>query len=177
MEVYRKKSFLMNPILSHISAVFADVAAAIQHIVNGTPEDPKRFAKEPPGWWHEAVEAVPLPDEKEEIVSKEGGFAVGYDGQIIYSKPETPAEQRGWSKMDSGITEEDYGAMLSHIPKLTNVTLAGRIKPLWRQGKKYKEIALLVGTSEQYVKYFAACFSKAQKASNPSPIGVPGEGH
>lgn len=167
----------MNPILSHISAVFADVAAAIQHIVNGTPKDPKRFAKEPPRWWHKGVDAVPLPDESDEPKGKEGGFAVGYDGQIIYSKDETPAEQKGWSKMDGGITEQDYGAMLAHIPKLTNVTLAGRIKPLWRQGKKYKEIALLVGTSEQYVKYFAACFAKAQKASNASPIGMPGEGH
>jgi len=147
----------------------SDIWQALVYIWNGAPKDPKRFAETPPKWWNAKPEAVP---DQEEITVREGGFAVGFDGSLIYSNGETKAEAKGWKEAgspDSGISETDYGEMLAHVPKLTNVILAKQIKPLWKQGKKYKEIAALCGCSEQYVKFYASAFARAAKAEQ-SPI-------
>jgi hypothetical protein len=143
---------------------FIDIWQALVYVWNGAKKDPKRFAETPPEWWHSRAEKVP---EQEDITVRGGGFAVGFDGSLIYSVGETKAEAKGWKEAgnaESGITENDYGEMLAHVPKLTNVALAKQIKPLWKQGKKYKEIAALVGCSEQYVKFYASAFSRAQKS-------------
>lgn len=144
--------------------VLFDIWQAIIFVWNGTPLDPKRFAETPPKWWNTKPEAVP---EQEEITVREGGFKVAYDGQWIYSNGETKADAKGWKDVgspDSGITEADYGEMLAHVPTLRNVVLAKQIKPMWKQGKKYKEIAALCGCSEQYVKFYASAFARAAKA-------------
>lgn len=139
--------------------------------------DPKAYASDPPLWWH--GKAKPAQSEtKERFEPKSGGFAVGFDGQMIYSDPETEADLRAKHEAKKGnvLTDEERNQLLAHRPKLTNMVLAAQIKPLWKQGKKYKEIALLVGCSEQYVKFYGTCFERANKASNARPIAVPGEG-
>lgn len=135
------------------------------------PQDQKRFATTPPAWWSESVKAAEVPAH-EETSPKDGGFAVGFDGNLIYSEPQTRAEAKGWREAQKGdeITENDYGEMLAYVPKLTNVALAKQIKPLIRRGKKDKEIAQLVGCSESYVKHYRICFERANRASNASPI-------
>lgn len=154
-----------------------DIAQAVKDVLKSPPVDPTRWAETPPDWWHsKAVRSAQMPQNGERPEAKEGGFAVGFDGSLIYSNGKTAAEIAGWKDVGEGgeVTEYDYGEMLAYVPKLTNVTLAKQIKPLWRKGKKYRDIAVLVGVSEQYVKYYCACFERANRTSNASPIEVPG---
>lgn len=140
-------------------------------------KDPRRFATKPPDWWHKGANPVDVPD-GEKSNAKEGGFKVGWNGEWLLSEQQTAAEARGWDELqkEAKITPAEYGEMLAHFPKLTNVTLAGEIKSYWLQGKKYRDIATLCGCSEQYVKYFATCFERAKRAASASPISPVGEG-
>lgn len=139
---------------------------------NGPELDPKRFATEPPAWWHGTAKPTEIPEQEDYLRPTEGGFAVGFDGALIYSKGETPAERKGWKNVGgTELTEQDYGEMLAYQPRLTNTVLAKQIKPLWRQGKKPKDIALMVGCSESYAKHYVICFERSARASNASPIG------
>ena len=148
------------------------VIQAAKYVWNGPELDPKRHATEPPKWWHGNAKPVEIPEQEDYLQPTEGGFAVGFDGALIYSKGETPAEQKGWKNVGgTELTEQDYGEMLAYQPRLTNTTLAKQIKPLWRQGKKPKDIALMVGCSESYVKHYCICFERSARASNASPIG------
>jgi len=164
-------------LLAEISAVFTNIFEAAKYAWNGKPDDPKEHADEPFAWWHGKAKAA-QPKTDDVFEGKEGGFAVGFDGSIIYSDRETAAEVRAKHEAKKGnvLTDEERSQLLAHRPKLTNMVLAAQIKPLWKQGKKYKEIALLVGCSEQYVKFYGTCFEKANKASSARPIAVPGEG-
>lgn len=148
------------------------VVGAAKYVWNGPELDPKRHATEPPKWWHGNAKPVEIPEQEDYLQPTEGGFAVGFDGALIYSKGETPAERKGWKNVGgTELTEQDYGEMIAYIPKLTNTTLAKQIKPLWRQGKKAKDIALMVGCSESYAKHYCICFERSARASNASPIG------
>lgn len=148
------------------------IAEAAKYVWNGPELDPKRFAKTPPAWWHGTAEPAEIPEQDDYFRPTEGGFAVGFDGALIYSKGETVAERKGWKNVGgTELTEQDYGEMIAYVPKLTNTTLAKQIKPLWKQGKKPRDIALMVGCSESYAKHYVICFERAQRASNASPIG------
>lgn len=145
---------------------------AAKFVWHGPELDPKRHATEPPKWWHGNAKPVEIPEQEDYFKPTEGGFAVGFDGALIYSKGETPAERKGWKNVGgTELTEQDYGEMLAYQPRLTNTTLAKQIKPLWRQGKKPKDIALMVGCSESYAKHYCICFERSARASNASPIG------
>lgn len=133
--------------------------------------DPKRFApKSVPNWMNGNARPVEVPDDSEFFQQKSGGFpnvfdAMGlrFDGMGI----ETVAEQRGAAQLKQhGITPAEHGEMLAHTPKLTNVALAGMVKRHLKDGKSLKETAILCGISEQYVKFFSACFTKANKKPN-----------
>lgn len=50
------------------------------------PLDPKRFATTPPEWYRETVKSADVP-EYEEVKPREGGFAVGFDGQLMFDTP------------------------------------------------------------------------------------------
>lgn len=164
-------------ILSEIKQIFSDVWAAFLYVLHGKPDDPKEYADEPFAWWHGKAKAA-QPKTDDVFEGKEGGFAVGFDGNIIYSDRETAADLRAKHEAKKGnvLTDEERNQLLAHRPKLTNMVLAAQIKPLWQKGTKYKEIALLVGCSEQYVKFYGTCFEKANRASSASPISMPGEG-
>lgn len=157
----------------------SDIIAAIKDALNGKELDPKRFAETPPEWWSAKPKRADVPDAGDENTITDGGHKVAWDGYWVLSEPRTAAENKGWKEVSEGgdVTENDYGEMLAYTPKLTNVALAKQIKPLWAQGKKYRDIAVLCGVSEQYVKYYAACFERAKRASNASPIETQGEGH
>jgi len=164
----RALSRLLNGLKSDGMAVMG----AAKYVWNGPELDPKRHATEPPKWWHGNAKPVEIPEQEDYLQPTEGGFAVGFDGALIYSKGETPAERKGWKNVGgTELTEQDYGEMIAYIPKLTNTTLAKQIKPLWRQGKKAKDIALMVGCSESYAKHYCICFERSARASNASPIG------
>lgn len=148
------------------------IAQAVRDVWNGPELDPKRFAETPPAWWHGNAKPVEIPEQEDYFQPTEGGFAVGFDGALIYSKGETPAERKGWKNVGgTELTEQDYGEMIAYTPKLTNTTLAKQIKPLWRQGKKARDIALMVGCSESYAKHYVICFERSERAACASPIG------
>lgn len=148
------------------------IIQAVKDVWAGPELDPKRFAKEPPKWWHGTAQPAEIPTQDEYFQPTEGGFAVGFDGALIYSKGETPAERKGWKNVGgTELTEQDYGEMIAYTPKLTNTTLAKQIKPLWRQGKKARDIALMVGCSESYAKHYVICFERSERAAGASPIG------
>jgi hypothetical protein len=42
-------------LLAEISAVFADVIAAIEYVRKGKPDDPKAYASDPVSFWHKAA--------------------------------------------------------------------------------------------------------------------------
>lgn len=171
--------FLIKRLFEGCITVAADIFGAIKYVWNGRELDPKRFAENPPLNWNDSpANPAQVPKDGEHIEAKEGGFAVGFDGSLIYSTGQTAAEIAGWKDVGEGgeVTANDYGEMLAYTPKLTNVALARQIKPLWKQGKKYRDIAVLVGKSEQSVKFYCACFEKAKRTSNASPIQMPGEG-
>lgn len=166
-----EKMNLLQSFFTEAYAVIRDVYAAFLDVIYGpelTPEQVKayneRHAEPAPDYWHgKVVKAVEVPETFDRIETKTGGFAVGWNGSMIYSDTQTVAELTGWKEVQSGgeITENDYGAMLAHTPKLTNVALAKAVKPLWIQGKTSHEISLLVGCSESYVKHYLACFRLA----------------
>jgi len=162
--------------------VLKDILAAVESIVFPPPPDPekqaaldKRFAKEPQDWWH-GIKAD-APKDNDWIQPKSGGFPNVFDGKGLRYVPgdDTVAEQRGAAKIGVEITPEEWGQMKAYklSPSQTglhNVTLAKAIKPLWRQGKKPKEIGLLVGCSESTARHYCICFERAQKASNAAPL-------
>ena len=153
--------------------VVKDIWAAIKYVISKPQVDSKRYAQEPPKNWHGAPPQG-VPNETEWYVGGERK-RWGWAGEFLYDDGDTVAEQRGEKQREpAGITSAEYGEMLAHAPKLTNVVLAGQIKPLWVEGKKYKDIALLVGRSEQYVKYFCSCFERARRnSSKPNANEVP----
>ena len=159
-------------LLSGLKSDAATITQAVKDVWAGPDLDPKRHATEPPNWWHGNAKPTEIPEQEDYLRPTQGGFAVGFDGMLIYSKGETVAERKGWRNVgETDLTEQDYGEMLAYVPKLTNTTLAKQIKPLWRQGKKPKDIALMVGCSESYAKHYVICFERSARASNASPIG------
>lgn len=163
---------VLSRLLSGLKSDLAAIAEAIKFVWKGPELDPKRYAQNPPAWWHGNAPPQEIPEQEDYLSNTEGGFAIGFDGALIYSKGETVAEKKGWKNLaGTAITENDYGEMLAYVPRLTNTTLAKQIKPLWRQGKKPKDIALMVGCSESYAKHYVICFERAARASNASPIG------
>ena len=162
----------LSLLLRDLKSDAGTVGRAVKDVWNGPELDPKRFAKEPPAWWHDRAKPAEIPAQDDYLRPTEGGFAVGFDGALIYSKGETVAEKKGWRNVGgTDLTEQDYGEMLAYVPRLTNTTLAKQIKPLWRQGKKPRDIALLLGCSESYAKHYVICFERSVRASNASPIG------
>lgn len=159
-------------LLKDLKSDAATIIQGVKDVWAGPEPDPKRFAKEPPAWWHDKAKPAEIPPQDDYLRPTEGGFAVGFDGSLIYSKGETVAEKKGWRNVGgTDLTEQDYGEMLAYVPRLTNTTLAKQIKPLWRQGKKPRDIALMVGCSESYAKHYVICFERSARASNASPIG------
>lgn len=162
----------LSLLLRGLKSDAATIVQGCKDVWNVSEPDPKRFAKEPPAWWHDKAKPVEVPEQDDYLRPTEGGFAVGFDGALIYSKGETVAEKKGWRNVGgTDLTEQDYGEMLAYVPRLTNTTLAKQIKPLWRQGKKAKDIAILLGCSESYAKHYVICFERSVRASNASPIG------
>ena len=162
----------LSRLLSGLKRDGIAIAQAVRDVWNGPELDPKRFAEPPPKWWHGNAKPVEIPEQEDYFQPTEGGFAVGFDGALIYSTGETPAERKGWKNVGgTELTEQDYGEMIAYVPKLTNTTLAKQIKPLWRQGKKARDIALMVGCSESYAKHYVICFERSERAAGASPIG------
>lgn len=128
------------------------------------PPDPKRFAVKPPNWWH-GVKATP-PSTDDEFEIKVGGFAVGYDGQLIYEKDQKRPKKSILEKAD--ITPEEWGEMQAYrVSKsqtgLHNIALAGQIKRHWMEGKKAAEIAILVGFDVSTVRQYVICLQRAKE--------------
>jgi len=146
---------------------FIDIWKALVFVWNGAPKDPKRFATDPPKGWATKPVEVPEIGDRFEIVK--GGFAVGYDGQMIYSTDESRAAQRAKkSNAIEVLTPQEVGEMQVYKVSATqtglfNFPLAIQIKPHWKAGKKPKEIGLLVGCSESTAKQYCICFSRANK--------------
>lgn len=167
----------LSRLLSGLKSDAVTIIQGVKDVWNGPELDPKRHATEPPKWWHNTVESVDVPEQTDHFKPKEGGFVIGFDGSLMYSKGETAQEQKGWSDVSkqSVITPEEYGQMLAYkISKkqtgLYNVVLAGKIKPYWLQGKKPREIAVLIGEkSESLVRQYCICLERA-KDQNRSPI-------
>lgn len=151
-----------------------DILAAIVDVWNGKPKDPKRFAQEPPKWWNGKAPAEPSnADDNDYFEAKQGGFPVGFGEKgLIYSDDESSAMRAAIfeGNKDAILTEQEKGELLTYVPKLTNFVLAKRIKPYWKLGKKTREIALLAGCSESYVKHYVICFERAARASNATPL-------
>lgn len=155
--------------------IISEVWDALLFVINGRPADPKEFATDPPKWWFKGATPEQIPDGKERLRPKDGGHIVGYgEGGFIYSSGESRAEREGWVEVENGneVTEQDYGEMLNYSPKikLTNVTLAKRIKPLWKKGKKPKDIALMLSISESYAKHYCIAFERAAEAQQNTPL-------
>ena len=162
----------LSRLLSGLKKDATDIIRGVKDVCNGPELDPKRFAETPPTWWHGTAQPAEIPAQDDYFQPTEGGFAVGFDGALIYSKGETPAERKGWKNVGgTELTEQDYGEMIAYVPKLTNTVLAKQIKPLWRQGKKARDIALMVGCSESYAKHYVICFERSERAAGASPIG------
>lgn len=162
----------LSRLLSGLRRDGVTIIQAVRDVWAGPELDPKRFAETPPKWWHGAAQPAEIPAQDDYFQPTEGGFAVGFDGALIYSKGETPAERKGWKNVGgTELTEQDYGEMIAYYPKLTNTVLAKQIKPLWRQGKKARDIALMVGCSESYAKHYVICFERSERAAGTSPIG------
>ena len=163
----------LSRLLSGLRKDLIDTIQAVRDVWAGPELDPKRFAETPPKWWHGNAKPVEIPEQDDYFQPTEGGFAVGFDGALIYSKGETPAERKAWKNVGgTELTEQDYGEMIAYVPKLTNTVLAKQIKPLWRQGKKARDIALMVGCSESYAKHYVICFERSERAAGTSPIGL-----
>jgi len=155
--------------------VLIDIWQAAVYVWNGKPKDPTEYAETPPKWWNGA-DPVEVPEADETIEIKEGGHPWGWAGEWLYDNGTTIATKEGNAALEkAGITAQDYGEMLVYrVSKeqvgLYNITLAGQIKPHWRQGKKPKEIGLLVGCSESTARHYCICFERSQKASNATPL-------
>lgn len=140
-----------------------DIWRVIQEEINRKP-DPKRFAENPPAWWHGVKSTPPVADDDFEITV--GGFAVGYDGALIYEKDQKrPAKDR---LEKAGITHEEWGEMQAYrVSKtqtgLNNITLAGQIKRHWLQGKNAAEISALVGFKSSTVRQYVICLDRAKE--------------
>lgn len=153
--------------------VLIDILDAIAYVINGAPHNPKRFARTPPKNWHGATPTT--MQETDWIQPIDGGFPNTYDANGLHYQPPfatTVAEQRmeRASNAHVGLTEKEMGEMkeyrLSPTQKgLHNITLAIRIKKHWQEGKKPREIGLLVGCSESTARHYCLCFERA----NPSP--------
>ena len=140
-----------------------DIFAVIQEEINRTP-DPKRFAENPPDWWHGVKSTPPVDDDDFEITV--GGFAVGYDGALIYEKDQKrPAKDR---IEKAGITPEEWGEMQAYrVSKsqtgLNNIALAGQIKRHWLDGKNAAQIAALVAFNASTIRQYVICLERANQ--------------
>lgn len=151
-----------------------DIWAAVVDVFSSKPHDPTRHAEKPPDGWNGAKEAT-LP-QTEWIQPIDGGFPNTYDANGLHYQPPfavTVAEQRmeRASNAKVGLTEKEMGEMKEYRVSPTqkglhNITLAIRIKKHWQEGKKPREIGLLVGCSESTARHYCLCFERA----NPSPI-------
>lgn len=154
-----------------------DIWVAVKDVCNPPYPDPKRYAKDPPVWWDRKVESVEVPEQGECFEAKQGGFAVGFDGSLMYSTGQTTQERQGWSDVSKQniVTPEEYGQMVIYRVSarqtgLFNVNLAGKIKPYYLQGKRPGEIAVLIGEkTESLVRQYCICFERA-RTQNHSPI-------
>lgn len=166
----------LSRLLSGLNKDAMDIIQAVKDVWNGPELDPKRYAKTPPKWWNRKVDAIEVPDQGEYFEPKEGGFAVGFDGSMMYSTGQTAQERQGWSDVSKQavITPEEYGQMVAYKVSarqtgLFNVNLAARIKPYYLQGKRPGEIAVLIGEkSESLVRQYCICFERA-KTQGHSP--------
>lgn len=155
----------MNP-LQQILTDLTDIFGAIAFVLNPPPLDPKRFAETPPKGWH-GSNAVEVPNEHFFEID-EGGFAVGFDGQMMYSKKKSRADKRADLQVnkDEMITPEEYGALLDYKVSakqtgLRNIPFAKDVKRLWKQGKTDSEIAILTGKSRELVCQYRTCLERA----------------
>ena len=156
-------------IFPKVKAVVSDIIAAMKYVWNGRELDPKRFARTPPKWWKGAPKSD-MP-EGEFFEARKGGFAVGFDGQLIYSNNRTAAETKADATFEKyGLTEAEKNEMLAYNPPLTNTELAGQIKGYWKEGRRYKDIAILCNVSLSMVKHYCACFERARRANNAHEI-------
>jgi hypothetical protein len=168
VELVRGGAWIARGLFMASLSLFGVVLQVAAWAASTRTPDPKRFApKYVPTWYDGKAAPVNVPDDSEFFQTKSGGFpnvfdekGLRFDGFGI----ETPAEQAGAAALkDNGITPEEYGEMLAHRPKLTNVVLAGMIKRHLKDGKTLKEIAVLCNVGEQYVRFFSACFTRANK--------------
>ena len=170
---------LIRTLVTSFTKDAKDVWGAIVEEWNKRP-DPKRHARTPPKNWN-GTQAVEVPDKHDWIQAKDtGGFPNTFDEKGLRHVPSesvTVAEQRmdKQAKANEIITAQEYGEMKVYRISdtqigLHNLTLAAAIKRQWKQGKKPREIGLLVGCSESTARHYCICFERAQKASNATPL-------
>ena len=145
---------------------FRTIWATLCDIANPPKPDPARHAKEPPKGWNCKEASI---EESDFFQIQEGGFAVAYDGQMVYSKGKSVADQRAekaFSEQEE-LTQKEMGALLeyrvsSRQTGLHNVAFARQVKAYMKAGKTDAEIAALTAKSPALVRQYRACLERAK---------------
>lgn len=146
--------------------ILREIWAALCFIANPPKPDPKRHAIPPPKGWNCKEERI---EESDFFQIQEGGFAVAYDGQMVYSKGKSVADQRAekaFSEQEE-LTAKEQGALLeykvsSRQTGLHNVQFARQVKAYMKSGKTDNEIAALTAKSPALVRQYRACLERAK---------------
>jgi len=112
-----------------------------------------------PSFPNQAPPSVKVPQEKKE--KQKGGNWVGFDGSKMFSADDNTVELE--DPKEYGITDREYGEMLSGNPPIRNLDLAKRIKGLKNRGKTLAEIASITGESLSLIKHYSAAFYRASQ--------------
>lgn len=159
-----------NDLRVTVRATHRQIEAFFERLLE-TP-DPKRFAVEPPEWYHEEdVPPVEVP-ETDFFEVKDGGFANVYDGGGLRYEPPasgvTIAQQRAFKVAENQevITPQEYGYMVKYKVSskqtgLHNVTFAAQVKTYLKAGYSDKEIAVFTGKAESTVRQYRNCLEAA----------------
>ena len=175
------------------------IAQGVKDVWNGPELDPKRFAKEPPAWWHIKTPVADVktkpkkagnvvdfdvytPEEILEMSQAEYAVKVGGIGIQDWQTTRKRAARESQKVRaetydfdgDDVLTERDKGEMLAHTPPLNNEHLARAIKAGIQEGKSLLEISAQTGFSVPYIKMYSACLTAAKRPANPSPTSSRG---
>lgn len=115
-----------------------------------------------PEWNREAT--TPPPD-VDDIDVSEGGYPIGFDGDLIRSEKTTKARATAEKKLEQQeeISIEEWEIMKNYNPPLLNIPLARKIKRYWREGHTDRDAAMLSGCSPSYAKHYRLAFEKAAR--------------
>lgn len=179
-EVWAGIGYILRGVRNVLAWLFWGIVDGVKRAT--AEPDPLRFSNyRVYDWWHgKGSQSVAYV---EEIEAKEGGFPVGFDGQLIRGEGQTRADVKAFKEAEkmaekmAEITRNEVAIMAAYDPPLHNIALARKVKAYLQEGKTDYEIAALTGYAQATVKHYRLALEKAAKeAGNPSPICPVGEG-